>query len=288
MDAYSEIIEGLTSLMAALGPGDINGPPPPPNKYHNPEAEERPDSDDVEEDDDDDGVYDEVDEEEGEEEEEGDDDDTDTKPEVSQTVWQTASVTVAAGSTFDVPLAFDAPCRCTFSFSIVEGSAGPIAFRITATESFRADSSAASALVDEYRNAHEGTFEVAPPGGGSAALRISLDNTASTFSSIDVKAHVCLEPLEELQALENFTSRVALRGLIQRKEAKLESHTQTCSRVGRDAQDLQGRLEKLRLEVAAIEGELKIKYKQMEQGAEMAELMASEIHELRCQLRKAP
>ena len=272
MDAYSEIIEGLVSLMTQFEGQDLSEPatqmPQAPNKHYNPEAEQRPREEDIQEE-----YDDEEGEEEGEEEyddeeeydEEGEEEEEE-EPKVSQTVWQTASVNVAAGATFDVPLAFDAPCRCTYSFSIVEGSVGPIAFRISATEGFRSDSraSASPPLVSEYLSSQEGTCEVNAP--GAAALRISLDNTASTFSSVDVKVRVCLEPLHELQALEHYHSRQALRGLLARKEAKLEEHTNSYSSIGRESHELQRRLEQLRLQVASVEGELKIKYKQIEQG----------------------
>ena len=34
------------------------------------------------------------------------------------------------GDTFEVPLAFDAPCRCTYSLTILPGSTGPIALKV--------------------------------------------------------------------------------------------------------------------------------------------------------------
>ena len=328
MDSYSEIIEGLVSLMEQYEGQDLSEPAEPqaPNKHHNPEAEQRPREEDIQEESEEGEEYG---EEEGEEEyeeeeygEEGDDEEGE-EPKVSQTVWQTASVNVAAGATFDVPLAFDAPCRCTYSYSIVEGSVGPIAFRISATDSPASAASTSPPLVNEYLSAIEGNCEVNAP--GAAALRISLDNTASTFSSVDVKVRVCLEPLHELQALENYHSRQALRGLLARKEvpprrasnarrllassptlppflvphslafslspslpiqlrqALLEQHTDSYSSIGRESHELQRRLEQLRLQVASVEGELKIKYKQIEQGAEMAELMAAEIQKIRSQ-----
>ena len=209
---------------------------------------------------------------------------TTSSPVVTRTVWSSGAISLGAGATFEVPLAFDAACRCSYSFEIVSGT-GPVAFRIVGP----AQASASHTYVSEYRNEHEGKVEVVPPdGSGGGVLIATLDNTASTFSAVDVKCLVALEPRAELQALDDYNSRVALRGLIQRKEATLDSHTKSYARIGREAQAMQGELNGLRERLVQREGELKIKYKQMEQGAEMAELMAQEIHELRVQLRNAP
>ena len=289
MDAYSEIIEGLTGLMAALGP-DGGGPPPPPDKRHVPEAQPPPPPQYEEEYE----VSDEEDDEDDESEEEDDEydeDEDDAPPEVSQTVWQTEGVSVAAGDTFEVPLAFDAPCKCTYSLSVLPGSTGPIGLKLYATEGFSSPLDRATPIAVHYESTlNETSIEVGPPGGsgGPAALRVELDNTASTFSTIDVKVRVLLEPLGELLALDHYRSRQALRGLIQRKEEALEAHTRKHALIGEAAEGLAARLDSLRLEVAKCEGELRLKHREIENGAEMADLMAHEVNALRQQLRDAP
>ena len=99
---------------------------------------------------------------------------------------------------------------------------------------------------------------------------------------------VCLEPLREILALDHYRSRQALRGLIQRKAAALAQHCAKQRGIEDEAQSLQSRLEALRLDVARVEGELRLRHKQIEQGAEMAELMGGELSELRQQLRTLP
>ena len=270
MDAYSEIIEGLVAMMAAFDDGGDADESPQDTaigqrSQNGLSAAAAADEDEDEDEDEDD-------------EDESEDDD---EFEVTQTVWSTESVSVPPGGTFEVPLAFDASSRCTYSFSVVEGSTGPVGFSIGGAEGGK--------LVSLYKNDGEGSFEVSLPQAlSSAVLTAVIDNTASTFSSIEVTARVCLEPLAELHALENYRARAALRGLIARKRATLEAHTRTYAKVGREAQELAARAARLREELARAEGDIKIKYKQLEQGAEMAEIMGQEIHELDCQLRAAP
>ena len=117
---------------------------------------------------------------------------------------------------------------------------------------------------------------------------ITLDNTASSFSTVEVKCQVTLEPLAELKLLEQYQARIALRGLIERKRATLEAHTNTYAKVGREVQGLEELASKLREQLSVAESEIKIKYKQLEQGAEMAEIMSQEIQELISQYRQAP
>ena len=216
------------------------------------------------------------------EEDDEDDEEDEIEPKVTQTVWSTeVGLIVPPGGTMDVPLAFDAPCRCSYSFRVVSGN-GPITFTVTGPESGR------DPLVSEYESEAEGSFEVAMPPSGPGVLMATLDNTASMMTSIEVMCLVRLEPLAELKEFENFAARRALRGLITRKEATLEAHTQTYSKVGREAQELQQRVGVLKEQLVKAENDIKIKYRQLEQGAEMAEIMSQEIHELMCQLRDAP
>ena len=213
MDSYSEIIEGLVAMMSALDDGgDAEEMPRSDSAVPGTQSEREAieqmkraqlalaqEEDDDDEDDDDDDAEDD----DGDDEDEDDDDD-ETEPTVTQTVWSTNSISVAPGGTFAVPLAFDAPCRCSYSYSIVTGSTGPIGFSVSGPEK--------ATLLSEYKSEGEGRLEVTlPPAlkGKAAVLTVTLDNTASTFSAIEVKVHVCLEPLGELKELENFKSRVA-------------------------------------------------------------------------------
>ena len=147
-------------------------------------------------------------------------------------------------------------------------------------------------LLSEYKSDAEGSFEVSLPpsssGKGGSVLMITLDNTASSFSTVEVKCQVTLEPLAELKLLEQYQARIALRGLIERKRATLEAHTNTYAKVGREVQGLEELASKLREQLSVAESEIKIKYKQLEQGAEMAEIMSQEIQELISQYRQAP
>ena len=150
------------------------------------------------------------------------------------------------GETIDIPLVYDAPSRCSYSYEIVSGT-GPIAFSVKGPPS-------STSLLAEYKHSSEGTIEAAlPPSlsqkGGGAVLLVTLDNTASTFSSIEVKCRVCLQPLAELQSLENYNARRALRALVVRKEETLAAHTRTYAKVGREAQELQATAARLREEL---------------------------------------
>jgi acyl-CoA-binding protein len=268
MDAYAEIIEGLVAMMAAFDdePGCEPGPSSSGDEMHlagangvegTAYAEEGEEEDEEEEGE---GDEDEEDEEEEENEE---------APRVTQTVWSTAALNVPAGGTLNVPLAFDSPCRCTYSYAIVSGS-GPIAFRITGPEQ------GASPLLSEYKNDSSGRFEVSvPPALTGGVLSATLDNTASVLTAIEVKCRVCLEPLAELQALENYQSRHALRQLIRRKEATLEAHTRTYAKVGREAQELQSTVSTLKEQLTVAESEIKIKYKQCVRAPRAAPASAS-------------
>jgi len=294
MASYSEIIEGLVAMMAAISEG---GDPAddgvePPTLGDDEQRERAPaarangivasdeDGDEGEEEESEEEGYDEDD---GEDEEDEEDEEKEVEPKVTQTVWSTAALTVPAGGTIDVPLAFDSSCRCSYSLAIVSGT-GPIALHVHGPEPGR------PALLSEYKNELDGAFEVPlPPGqSGPAVLTATLDNTASMMTAIEVRCRVCLEPLAELQAKEAYSARAALRGLIKRKEATLHAHTQTYAKVGREAQELQATASRLKEQLVVAESEIKIKYKQLEQGAEMAEIMSQEIHELVCQLRAAP
>ena len=268
MDAYSDIIEGLVAMMAEFddgAPDTASTAAPPPRQPMNGSPPKRRTNTDDEGD-------------AGDEEDEG-------PPHVEKTSWSTTGMSVAPGATFDVPLLYSAPCRCSYSFSIASGT-GPIAFKASGPVPGSAP------LLSEYKSDAEGSFEVSLPpsssGKGGSVLMITLDNTASSFSTVEVKCQVTLEPLAELKLLEQYQARIALRGLIERKRATLEAHTNTYAKVGREVQGLEELASKLREQLSVAESEIKIKYKQLEQGAEMAEIMSQEIQELISQYRQAP
>ena len=109
MDAYSDIIEGLVAMMAEFddgAPDTASTAAPPPRQPMNGSPPKRRTTDDE-------GDA-------GDEEDEG-------PPHVEKTSWSTTGMSVAPGATFDVPLLYSAPCRCSYSFSIASGT-GPIAF----------------------------------------------------------------------------------------------------------------------------------------------------------------
>jgi acyl-CoA-binding protein len=282
MDAYSDIIDGLVAMMEQLEREEKT-------KDAAAEAEEAADSaaEEEEEEEEQEKADDEANDDDDDDADADDDDDDDDEqpPEVTRTVWSTGAVAVGAGATFEVPLVIDCACRCSYSFSIVSGT-GPIRFRLQGPHA----DGPSHEYVSEYQNEHEGHVDVAPPGvqAGSASciLCAILDNTASLMSSIEVRCHVKLEPLVQLRMLEEYSSRQALKGLIRRKESSLEAHDRHYARIGHEAQALDAEVAKLRETLVRAEGELRLKHAQMEQGAEIAELMLGEINALRKQLSK--
>lgn len=128
MESYARIIESLVAMLREDEAGaPPTQPPPPPESEDTPairakEEEAAEEDEEYEYDEDEEGEY-------GEDEYYEEDDDNGDEPKVTQTVWSTAALTVAAGSTLDVPLSVDGPSRCTYTMSIVSGM-GPIGFRI--------------------------------------------------------------------------------------------------------------------------------------------------------------
>ena len=108
MSDYAKIIEGLVSVLGASASPNLE-----------------------EEDEEDEEEYDEEeDKENGEEEEEEEEDrEVEAPPEVEQTLWSTSFLSLAPGSTFEVPLTVVEAARCSYNFSIVAGW-GPIGFAL--------------------------------------------------------------------------------------------------------------------------------------------------------------
>ena len=313
MASYSEIMEGLSTMMQALENEGVSPPHPhgSDGPYHRPpgtgvaaganghggvpqEQEEESASEDG---------SGEASEDEASEAEEA-------PPVVTETVWQTAAVMVNAGDAVEFPIALQVPSRCTYSFSVVSGT-GPIGFRLRGPAK-------AEPLISEYESTAEGELDVATPAAGGVLLAI-LDNTGSMLTPVEVRCHVCLQPLEELAAKSAYEGRRALRAMVARKEADLHAHNKKTAAVGRDIEALKATLIRLREQTVVAEGELRLKYKMLEQvcefallcshttrlladcdvlcfdvpacphaqGAEMSQLLEDELNEIRSQMRRA-
>jgi acyl-CoA-binding protein len=279
MESYSEIIEGLVSMVSSLEQeGSQPNPPRPPPQAH---ASRQP-------------------QQQGQERaqlqpnttrpvlagaassnEEGRADEPTAevtpRPPVTETVWSTAKLTISPGDVFEMPLAYECASRCTYSYEIVGGT-GPVAFSIRcARESIP--------KVSEYKSDSRGAFElVSPSSGTSAVLIATLDNTSSMLASLDIKCRVCLEPVHELAARDAYDARQELRDRALRKEEELVLHAKKTTRIEHEVQQLESTLAGLREQMAAVEGEIQMKYKLITQGAEVADAMEAEILELRKQL----
>ena len=346
MDAYSEIIEGLVAVMSALemegeGPASPQGyksEPMPPLRAVESAADgavsaREAAADGVQEEAEAGMAADDAVEEDDEEEDDEAGVSVDEAPAVTPTVWSTAALTLAAGTTFEVPLALDTSSRCTYSFGVISGS-GPVGFKLvglsgespamlpsspqhvlsaapghsTASACAHAEHDgwgvrvatlvalvppppppppclpilcidappsppslsplpalpphpppsppslsplpalpphptpsppslsplsalpphplaphlvvAGESLVLQYLSQGDGECEVAvpPAAGGGGVLIASIDNTAATFSAVEVRCRVCLESRAELTAREAYEGRRALRGLLVRKK----------------------------------------------------------------------
>jgi len=204
----------------------------------------------------------------------------DEAPAVTPTVWSTAALTLAAGTTFEVPLALDTSSRCTYSFGVISGS-GPVGFKLVGLSG--------ESLVLQYLSQGDGECEVAvpPAAGGGGVLIASIDNTAATFSAVEVRCRVCLESRAELTAREAYEGRRALRGLLVRKKAALGEEKRKHMQLGNEAKDMQKRLAALQEQMVDLEGRMKIRMQQMEQSAETADIMADEVREIRGRIRRS-
>ena len=113
MSDYAKIIEGLVSVLGASASPNL-------------EEEDEEDEEEYEEEEDKENGEK---EEEEEEEEEEEDREVEAPPEVEQTLWSTSFLSLAPGSTFEVPLTVVEAARCSYNFSIVAGW-GPIGFAL--------------------------------------------------------------------------------------------------------------------------------------------------------------
>ena len=112
MSDYAKIIEGLVSVLGASASPNL-------------EEEDEEDEEEYEEEEDKENGE----KEEEEEEEEEEDREVEAPPEVEQTLWSTSFLSLAPGSTFEVPLTVVEAARCSYNFSIVAGW-GPIGFAL--------------------------------------------------------------------------------------------------------------------------------------------------------------
>ncbi|KOO32980.1 acyl-CoA-binding protein [Chrysochromulina tobinii] len=166
-------------------------------------------------------------------------------PQVTATVWSTAAIGVGAGDKLDVPLVFDATSRCTYSFSIVSGS-GPVGFRINTVPPQPAP------LLSLYESTAEGTLEVLGP----ALLMVTLDNSAATFNSVELRCRVCLEPIAALAEESRYKMRKAMYEKVLERAAAADGLAKA-ARMQREAVDKAAtRLEELRRAVSSARSEL--------------------------------
>jgi hypothetical protein len=158
-----------------------------------------------------------------------------------QHVWDS----LGAGDKLDVPLVFDATSRCTYSFSIVTGS-GPVGFRINTVPPQPAP------LLSLYESNAEGTLEVLGP----ALLMVTLDNSAATFNSVELRCRVCLEPIAALAEESRYKMRKAMYGKVLERAAAADGLAKA-ARMQREAVDKAAtRLEELRRAVSSARSEL--------------------------------
>ncbi|KAL1495293.1 hypothetical protein AB1Y20_017153 [Prymnesium parvum] len=198
MRSYAMVIEGLLEMLKEHAPPAAAAEEEEEEEEGEGEGEEEGGEEEEEEDDDDD------EEEETAAEEE-------KEPAVEATVWSTSSLSLSAGSTFDVPLTVAEPSLVSYAFSLV-GGAGPIGFTLRGE---------AGPLVEASDSSAEGKAE-APAG----MLHAVLDNSASTFMSVTVKCQVSLEPLSQLKKREAFRNRVELQKMLRTTVRSLEAETQ--------------------------------------------------------------
>ena len=256
MESYSQIIENLEELVRASLPSPV--PPPQfsgPGRHLGMHAAAGDDGYEEDEDEDDGEEGDEYyDDEEDEDEDDEDDEDEalalrlvaqEVAPQVTATVWSTAAIGVGAGDKLDVPLVFDATSRCTYSFSIVSGS-GPVGFRINTVPPQPAP------LLSLYESTAEGTLEVLGP----ALLMVTLDNSAATFNSVELRCRVCLEPIAALAEESRYKMRKAMYEKVLERAAAADGLAKA-ARMQREAVDKAAtRLEELRRAVSSARSEL--------------------------------
>ena len=111
------------------------------------------------------------------------------EPKVECTTWSTSALTVAPGSSFDVPLDASEPSLCTYTFSTTDGSAVGVSIAMTGED---------APLLTLRQPSGEGTFMVQRAG----LLRATLDNSQAMFVPVTVACKVSsshlAQPLDRL------------------------------------------------------------------------------------------
>jgi len=275
MESYARIIESLVAMLREDEAGaPPTQPPPPPESEDTPairakEEEAAEEDEEYEYDEDEEGEY-------GEDEYYEEDDDNGDEPKVTQTVWSTAALTVAAGSTLDVPLSVDGPSRCTYTMSIVSGM-GPIGFRIL-------PAGGGAPHLNVYSSSADGAIDVHV--NGPSVLVATLDNSAAMMSSVDVKCRVCFEPLMELAAHAEHLRKSQLRADIAGKLADLLAQERTTKQVTERALGCESQLAKLHQQVAAAESELQALMGTLQSAEGRRAELKRELAAMRAQLRQ--
>ena len=131
------------------------------------------------------------------------------------TTWATSALTVAPGSSVDVPLDASEPSLCTYTFSTTDGSAVGVTISMTGEE---------APLLTLRQGSGDGTLVVAAPG----LLRFTLDNSQAMFVPVTAACKVSLEPLVQLKRLEEYTLRASLRAELANNERQVEANPCPC------------------------------------------------------------
>lgn len=193
------------------------------------------------------------------------DGESEEEPGVEVTLWSTSSLTLAAGSTFDVPLNVLEPSRCSYSFSILSGS-GPIGFSLK--------SAGGAALVDIRESGAEGRVDATSRG----LLRACLDNSSFMAVTVTVKCRVGLEPLSQLAKREAYRKRLALRTSLRGAIQSLEEESRHLSQCKTMQSELEARLRELQAQADKCSQEIHSASKRKDQ-------LSLTVEELYAQLR---
>lgn len=256
MESYCAIIEGLVSMMTAAGAMPSEPPPPPPPPSHPapkppapaPAPSRKPPPPPA--------------------------DPADDDPKVDCTTWSTSALTVAPGSSVDVPLDASEPSLCTFTFSTTDGS--PVGFSMYAA----ADD--ATPLVTLRQPSGEGRFMVPVAG----LLRASLDNSQAMFMPLTVACKVSLEPLAQLRRLEEHQLRQSLRAELAQNELAIEQADARQEGLQMEEEQLKAALGELQARVAHVQKELARKGSELVANERRKMELSGEQASLKMQLRK--
>eukprot|EP00310_Coccolithus_braarudii_P022032 CAMPEP_0183352538 /NCGR_PEP_ID=MMETSP0164_2-20130417/29501_1 /TAXON_ID=221442 /ORGANISM="Coccolithus pelagicus ssp braarudi, Strain PLY182g" /LENGTH=406 /DNA_ID=CAMNT_0025524993 /DNA_START=30 /DNA_END=1246 /DNA_ORIENTATION=- len=131
------------------------------------------------------------------------------EPTVDTQRWATSALNLAAGAVFEMPMAVTEPSLCTYSFTVNGADAYACGFSLA---------QGAEPLVTIRGVKEQGTVELA---GAEELLVAKIDNLGSVFQSIAVACTIIVQPLSQLQALEQYRQRLEIREQLAQTEADL-------------------------------------------------------------------